>query len=306
MALAARVVRRRPLRWRGGADAALDRPAHVRAASGLTWLGDQLMVVCDDLLFLGVVDVATGLVDDVALPAAGPRAFDARRGNKAGKPDFEATFALDDALWAVGSGGPLPARQVVARWRPGEAPTVIAVPALMAQLAAALVPAGGALNLEGAVVVGDAIWLANRGGDTSGPAGVVTQDAIVRVPRARWHAAVAGAAIEVPAAQRHDLGQLAGAALRFTELTRRGDAVVYLAAAERTTSFYDDGEVVGSALGVLGGAPAQPIVDEHGAPLVAKLEGLAFVPTEPTRAFAVDDADDPDRPATLFELHVDA
>ena len=302
MAIAAQVVRRLPLRWRRGADAALDLPAHLRAASGLAWLDDRLVVVCDDMLFIGVIDPATGLVDDVVLPSDGARTFDGPRGNKAGKPDFEATFALAGELWAVGSGGPLPARQVVARWRPGAAPTIVAVPALMATLAAALVPDGGALNLEGAAVVGDEIWLANRGGDVF--AGGVTADAIVRLPAAAWLAAIEGDVAALPAPTRYDLGVLDGAALRFTELAVRGTEIAYLAVAERTTSFYDDGVVLGSVLGVLGHAPG-PILDEAGAPLVAKLEGLAFVPGAADRAFAVDDADDPDQPATLFELRVD-
>jgi len=202
----------------------------------------------------------------------------------------------------VGSGGPLPARQVVARWRPGAAPALIAVPAFMTQLAAALVPDGGALNLEGAVVVGDELWLANRGGDAF-PGGV-TADAILRLPVAAWPAAIAGNLPPLAPPIRYDLGVLDGATLRFTELATRGDDVLYLAAAERTSSFFDDGAVVGSVLGVLGRAAA-PILDEAGAPLVAKLEGLAVVPGHPDRAFAVDDADDPDRPATLFELRLD-
>ena len=44
----ARVVRRIALHYAGGADPALDRPAHVRAASGLCWIGPVLAVVSDD------------------------------------------------------------------------------------------------------------------------------------------------------------------------------------------------------------------------------------------------------------------
>src|SRR5262245_36878490 len=101
------------MRYRGGADPSLDRPAHVRAASALAWIGERLVVVQDDAAFLGVVDPATGLVDDVPM-APGPggaRVFEPRRGNKADKPDLEAAFADGDRVIALGSGGPLPARQ---------------------------------------------------------------------------------------------------------------------------------------------------------------------------------------------------
>jgi hypothetical protein len=92
-----RITSRRPLVYRRGADPALDRPAHVRAASGLTYVGAQLVAVQDDAAFLGVIDPDTGLVDDVPLPAGpgGRRVFDRGLGNKADKPDLEAACCGD-------------------------------------------------------------------------------------------------------------------------------------------------------------------------------------------------------------------
>src|SRR3712207_3817046 len=83
-ALETRVVRRLPMRYAAGADATLDRPAHVRAASGLVWHGPRLVVVQDDTNFLALVDPATGLAESIALPAGegGRRQFDDGRGNK--------------------------------------------------------------------------------------------------------------------------------------------------------------------------------------------------------------------------------
>lgn len=287
----ARIVARRPMRYRRGADASLDRPAHVRAASALVWVGARLCVVQDDAAFLGVVDPATGLVDDVPL-AAGPggaRTFDVARGNKRDKPDLEAAFALDDRLIALGSGGPIAARQVVVTWAPGAAPDTLARPRLFDALARALLPAGAALNLEGATVVGDEVWLANRGGDHGSP------DAIARLPRDVFRRVLADEAF-APPPPRVDalaLGAMGGVALHVTEIRAAGDRVWYTAAAEATGSFYDDGAVTGSIIGVLGGAHAELRGD--------KLEGLAIgAPT-----YACVDADDPDRPADLLELALD-
>ena len=42
--LAARVVRSVPLLYAAGADPSLDRPAHVRAASGMARVGDRVAV----------------------------------------------------------------------------------------------------------------------------------------------------------------------------------------------------------------------------------------------------------------------
>jgi hypothetical protein len=66
--LAATVVERRPLWYCAGADAALDRPAHVRAGSSLAWLEGRLAVLQDDANFLALVDPRTGGVDSISLP----------------------------------------------------------------------------------------------------------------------------------------------------------------------------------------------------------------------------------------------
>jgi hypothetical protein len=302
---AARVIARRALRYRRGGDPALDRPAHVRAASALVWVGAELIVVQDDALFLGVVDPATGLVDDLALPAGADRVFDDRRGNKAAKPDFESAIVVAGELIAFGSGGPLPARQVVLRWRPGATPRIVPVPALYAALGAHAAP-GGALNLEGAAIAGDRIWLANRGGARDG--GAATPDRLLAFPCAALLAALDGAALGAPVAVLDPvLGRAGSVALHLTDLAVRGDALWCLAAAERTDSYFADGEVVGSAIGPIaadGTARLARVVDACGAPIADKLEGLAFDPARPDRAYAVADPDDPDRPGELLELEL--
>ena len=90
--LIARVVARWPLRYADGADAAVDRPAHVRAGSSLAWVGDRLVVVQDDANFLALVDPRDASVQVTTLPAAagGTRQFDDGRGNKRLKMDLEA------------------------------------------------------------------------------------------------------------------------------------------------------------------------------------------------------------------------
>ncbi|HYW51677.1 MAG TPA: hypothetical protein VE861_13775, partial [Gemmatimonadaceae bacterium] len=67
--LDARIVRRVPMFYADGADAATDRPAYVRAASSMAWLGDRVALVQDDVNFIALVDPATGLADAVTLPA---------------------------------------------------------------------------------------------------------------------------------------------------------------------------------------------------------------------------------------------
>ncbi|MFQ3663269.1 MAG: hypothetical protein SNJ69_12840, partial [Chloroflexaceae bacterium] len=53
------VLSRRPLRYTAGADPALDRPAHVRAASSLVRVGTQMLAIQDDAHFVAVIDPDT-------------------------------------------------------------------------------------------------------------------------------------------------------------------------------------------------------------------------------------------------------
>jgi hypothetical protein len=335
--LSARILNRKPLRYRRGADVALDRPAHVRASSALCWVGGvgqgELVTLQDDAAFLGLVEPATGLVDDVPLPAGpgGRRVFDTRRGNKADKPDFELAFAVDDVgeagpgggqLIGLGSGGLAP-RQQALRWRRGEAPQLVPLPRLYAQLRAAVVGEAN-LNFEGGARWGEHVVLANRGGDGGDAAhGGGSPDALVLLPwaaLARLLDDAEGAPLPGLQVIEVELGTLEVSAeegavhthLRFTDLAPRPGGLWYLAAAERTDNFYDDGEVVGSALGTVtfGASPEAPpalrftpIVDERGQIGADKVEGVCGH-VRADRLWAVTDPDDPDRPGELLELEL--
>lgn len=96
--VSARILRTTPLRYAEGADPALDRPAHVRAASAVARVGGRLAIVQDDANFVALVDPATGLAEAVTLPAGegGLRQFDDLRGNKRFKLDLESCVLLED------------------------------------------------------------------------------------------------------------------------------------------------------------------------------------------------------------------
>ena len=98
--LSATVVSRRELHYTDGPDASLDRPAHVRAGSGIVRLGARLLVVQDDTSFLAVVD--GDRVHGVPLPAGpgGRRQFSEALGNKKDKLDLEACLLHLETLVA--------------------------------------------------------------------------------------------------------------------------------------------------------------------------------------------------------------
>jgi hypothetical protein len=296
-ALGVRVAATRTLRYDRPAEPHDDRPAHVRAASGLALHGGRLAIVQDDASFLAI------LTDDgvsaIKLPRGrdGRRRFEVALGNKLDKLDLESCVAIDDELWAFGSGS-LPVRDQICVVRHGVVRVREAAP-LYARIREAV---GGALNLEGAARVGDQLWLFHRG--NTGPADPGA--AIVKLDLGELRAWLAAEArmpgiLEVVA---YDLGAIGGERLGFTDAVANGDRVFYLATAEASPDAIEDGAVLGSQLGVIAGGlvRAASLVDATGAPV--KAEGLALDPDRPRHAWIALDPDDPERPATLLDVEL--
>ena len=301
-ALSVRVVSVRALRYTTPAAPDADRPPHGRAASGLAVTGGRLVVVQDDAAFIATV--AGDRVSALALPrgANGRRRFEVALGNKHDKLDLEACVAVGPELWAFGSGSAPPRERIAVV---DSTVRVLDAAPLYQLLRDA---AGGALNLEGAAVLSDELWLFHRGNTGPADAG----PAVIRVPRAplaRWLADPAASPPPAPlGATRFDLGAIDGIRLGFTDAAASGDRVLYLAAAEASPNAIDDGAVCGSHLGVIEGRlDDDPTVRAtllcHGdRPL--KAEGLALDPRDPRRAWIAVDPDDVDRPAELYELEL--
>jgi hypothetical protein len=151
-------------------------------------------------------------------------------------------------------------------------------------------------------VVGDELWVGNRGGDRVGE--VVSQDGIMRFPRAALTAVLEHAPEAFPEASSWaalELGALEGCPLHLTELFADGNRGYAIATAEQTSSFFDDGVVVGSAVVVFGDSPGWTAVrDAAGVLLPIKIEGAVFA--GPDRLYAVTDPDREDLPAQLLEI----
>lgn len=295
------VVERRPLLYEDGPDSALDRPAHVRAASAVVRMGDGLVVVQDDALWLAWVRGPR--VDAIPLPAGpdGVRLFEPARRNKHLKPDFEAAFALDGAIVALGSGSTrVRQRAAVLRWPPETPPILAELPGLYDALRRALPDA--ALNLEGAFPLGDTLRLLQRGN------GEGAVDATLDLPLAWVRGALAGARDlpPEPVVTRWTLGALGGTRLSFTDGAASAAGWWFLAAAEDSPDTYDDGAVAGSVLGHVGATVEMATLeDAAGQPVVVKAEGIA-VGDRPDRLWVVVDGDDPQLPAELLTVEVRA
>ncbi|PSF38297.1 hypothetical protein C7H19_04700 [Aphanothece hegewaldii CCALA 016] len=70
-ALQATVLNTTPLFYSQGADLSIDRSAHVRAGSSLTWFGDFLAIVQDDANFLVLINPSDLQVNAITLNVEG-------------------------------------------------------------------------------------------------------------------------------------------------------------------------------------------------------------------------------------------
>jgi hypothetical protein len=317
--LAAIVVAHSALYYAEGADPSTDRPAHVRAGSGLATVPGGIALVQDDANFIAVVRPGEGRARAIPLPAGegGLRQFDARRGNKKYKLDLEACVAVDtDAgtlLLALGSGSKRRREYVVfVRGWEAQQPdvTVVHVPRLYESLRRERAFAGSELNVEGAIYLGDRLRLFGRGN------GAVRDD--VRPVNATcdldWPSLLAH--FDAPDRSpppapttilRYELGTLGGVPLTFTDGAVWRGSMLYSAAAEASPDATRDGRVTGSAIGVIdesGGARWTPLLDPSGAAFVGKVEGVAAADGAGDRVYAVVDADDPDAASILCTVEL--
>ena len=316
--LGARIVRSVPMRYADGADEGLDRPAHVRAGSGLACVGGRLVVIQDDANFLALVDPRTGRAAAVPLPMGHGqrRLFDEGRGNKHHKLDLEACLVVPadtgDLLVAFGSGSSRRREQVaVVRGLPDGAPEVTLHDAsgVYAELRAAGDFAGSEMNVEGAVLVDGRVRLFQRG--NGAPVGeMLPVSATCELDWAALHAHLrVPAAVPPPrlaAIVQYELGTLGGLPLGFTDATLADGALLFSASAESSPDVTRDGEVAGSVLGVLEEDRARWTLlrDESGVPFAGKVEGVLVDGERPQRAYVVVDPDDADVPSVLCEVEL--
>jgi hypothetical protein len=286
----------------------------VTAASAIAPLGDGWLVAQDDS-----TSAAWWRAGDVAPvrllpPVEGHDRFSEAAGTKRLKPDLEVACPAEvdgePAVLLLGSGSTARrTRGVLVRLDDGR-PVAQAgeLAPLYALVARRLGLGDDELNLEGASRHGGTVCWFNRGNLAAG-----VRPGSVDVPLAGLVDAVLGrtgpAAVPVEQPRVYDLGEVAGVGLAVTDAVALPDGRLLLsAAAEDTPNAVDDGPVVAAALVLVDGdtvldVAAVPEVDDR----VPKVEGLALraVDGDDVHLLAVVDDDDPTRPSTALELHVE-
>jgi hypothetical protein len=154
------------------------------------------------------------------------------------------------------------------------------------------------LNIEGATVAGDRLLLFQRGNGRGAVNAVVALD--LDAVRAAIGEGRLGAAALIET-RRHDLGEVDGVRLCFSDATGLEDGrVLFTAVAEGGEDTYHDGECAGAGVGVLdregelaGWEPLEPTYKVEGVEVHKSEEGEVIL--------LVADADDPDSPSPLLE-----
>ena len=318
----ARIVAERRLVYEGSPTEASQRPAHVRAGSGLAWTGDRMVVVQDDADYIAVIE-GSGSVAALPLRGVGGARFgkDGR-----GHLNLEAVLSAKDwkgeFLLAFGSG--LAAeRRCVARVRLSSGDTELALFETR-QLYSALeeLPAFATseLNIEGAALLPkgvegrDGVRLFHRGNRPPRPGDKTLRhlsgtvdfrlDALLGYLERCRRDPAAFLGFDLHDARRYDLDEFDGAQFTFSDAagapgsTAAEKRAVYIALAER------DQACVATALGVIepdGNARYTIVVERDGQFSKRRAEGMVM--SSPTGGYLVIQEED-EGPATLATLEV--
>ena len=283
-----------------------DNARHISAASGMVVVGEFLYVIADDELHLGVFD--KGGTGAGALARLFPGDLpDTPVERKALKPDLEALVRLPSfpgyphgALLALASGSK-PNRRTGAVLKLDESGRIAREPRPydLTRLYSSLESRFSALNIEGAIVLGDELVLLQRGSKTQPESALIwfPLREIFRVANPKTANASPVAASRV---QSFDLGMIEDAPLSFTDGAALPDGrIVFSTVAENTEDSYLDGPCLGAAIGIIG--TNGHVETMHRLEPVKKVEGIhATVEGHHISLLLVTDADDARVPAKLL------
>jgi hypothetical protein len=232
------------------------RDPHLSAASGIVRRGSFAYVIGDDELFLAAFDLTGSEPGTLHRVLEGELpGDDAER--KAAKPDLEALTALPPlegsphgGLLGLGSGsGERRDRGFFWALEPDGAlrgePATIDLAPLYERLGGEV----GEVNVEGAAMLGDRLWLFNRGNERG------SRNAVAEIEVSDLARSLRGDreldADELASVREYELGEVDGVKLCFSDATAPfEDAIVFTASAEGGR----DGDIHGSLIGAVNAA----------------------------------------------------
>ena len=283
------------------------RAAHISSASGVARRGDFVYVIGDDHLELGVFHLSKEDPGELRPALSGEDLSADHETRKKQKPDLEALTVLPPfegrpygSLLGLGSGSN-PRRERGFVWALAADGSLEGEPTELdlAPIYERLRERAPELNIEGAAVLGDDLWLFHRGNTEQGlnivaevPLGAVVDG--VRGDGRIDHA-------EEIRTRAYELGDLDGVPLTFSDATPLADElVVFTASAEPGSDPHGaDGEIRGSVVGLIdvdGRVERLRTIDRQW-----KVEGVyASIDARVIDFLFVCDQDDPDAASPLL------
>jgi hypothetical protein len=227
----------------------------ISAASGLVYSQNVLFVISDSSNFLYQYDI------DRKLLLKFPLVKDAKENiEKAEKPDLESITQYGNQLIMLGSGSTQKRNTMFTLDLGTDALKTQDLTALYQNLKTVGSFSDDQLNIEGAIYVHQTMLLFQRGNSKNSRNGIFIipnnqEDGIRFVP------------ISLPTLDEIET--------TFTDAILIGTKIYFLACAENTESTYEDGEVLGTILGIMH-APTFEIIDVHLLSEDKKFEGITL------------------------------
>ena len=276
----------------------------MAAASGVVRRAEYVYVIADDELDLAVFD-ASSEGPGRLVPALSGELPAERAARSKAKPDLEALTSLPPfeghphgALLGLGSGSTEDRDRGFA-WALGADGSLEGEPIELdlAPLYTLLRERLDALNVEGAAVMGDELWLLQRGNSEHGENVVVAlscAEVIESLSRDRTLAAE-----ELRRVLAFDLGELHDTALTFSDASALGNGLLVFTASAEDSSAAHGGAILGSVVGTIdldGEVQRLRTIDRR-----YKVEGVhAAIDTGVMDLVFVCDQDDPGVPSPLL------
>lgn len=204
----------------------------IGSASGLVYHQDKLYIISDNSSFLYEYSITNQNLNKIAL-VYNPQENIAKKD----KPDFESISILKNKLYILGSGSTENRNKVVKYNLSSKKCNEKDLSIIFQDIKTQLQIKDEELNIEGLIQHNKILYLFQRGNGTNSKNGIIISNEDIENRIFKF----------VP----FDLPKIKNVPATFTDAILVDDKIYFLAAAEDTTSTYDDGAVLGSIIGTI-------------------------------------------------------
>ncbi|WP_396157653.1 DUF6929 family protein [Flavobacterium sp.] len=258
----------------------------IGSASGLVYHEDKLYIISDNSSFLYEYTISNKNLNKIALVENPQETI-----IKKDKPDFESISFLGNKLYILGSGSTNNRNKVVKYNPTSKKINDKDFSIIFQDIKTQLDIKDEELNIEGLIQHKNIIYLFQRGNGANSKNGIIYSNEDIENRIFKF----------VP----FDLPKIKNVSATFTDAILIEDKIYFLAAAEDTTSTYDDGEVLGSIIGTID-LKTMKILNSIQISDTHKFEGLTLYKKTATQIelLLCEDTDTEDLETTIYTLAI--